>query len=93
MCHARLEKQLKDQFLRKRVSTKLVPSWSHASWVTNDKTFLKNFLAIRLKAATRRKKRKKTRLAIVKLFALQPNEKYKNKMKNKIKVSKKGQEK
>ena len=46
-------------------------SWSHAPWITNDKTFL----AVLPETRMRRKKRKKTRMTIAKLYALYANAK------------------
>ena len=51
-----------------------VRSWSHASKVTNLKTFAKNLLAVRPNTALVIRKRKK-RMAIAKRFAFQANAK------------------
>ena len=48
---------------------KYVRSWSNAFWVTNYKTFIKKLLAVCPKALTRRRKRRKKRMANCKLFA------------------------
>ena len=53
---------------------KEVRSWSHTSWVTNDKTFLKK-ISIHPKALTRKRKRTKKEKAIAKSFALYANAK------------------
>ena len=55
------------------VSKEWVSSWSHAFLITYHKTLAKKLLAVRLEKVTRRKKRKKTRKAIAKLFTLNAN--------------------
>ena len=58
------------------VSKELVRSWSHVFVITYGKTFTKKLLAVRPEKVTKRKKRKKkTRKAIAKLFALNANAK------------------
>ena len=55
---------------------KQVRSWPHASKVTNDKTFIKIFLAVRPKTTmTRKKGRRKATMAIAKHFAVHANAK------------------
>ena len=48
-------------------------SWSHASWVRKGKMFLKNLLAVRPEALTRKRKRKKKRKAIANPITLYAN--------------------
>ena len=58
------------------VSNVIHPIWSHASWVTNYRTFIEKLLAVCPKAlARRRKRRKKKRMAIAQLFAFHVNAK------------------
>ena len=57
------------------VSKEWVRSWSHAFLITNLKTFSKKLLAVCPEKGTRRKKRNKTRMAIVNLVALKANAK------------------
>ena len=57
------------------VSKEWVRSWSHAFLIADHKTLTKKFLAVRPEKVTRRKKRKKTRKVIAKLFALNANAK------------------
>ena len=62
MCHALLEKQIKEQFLQKffSLSNKISPILvRRAQPTTNDKPFLKRLLALRPKTATKSKNRKK----------------------------------
>ena len=51
-----------------------VQSWSHASWVTNDKAVLKKLLTVLPKTGLRRRERK-IRMVIAKFFALYANPK------------------
>ena len=56
------------------VSKEWVRSWSHAFLITYQKTLTKKLLAVRPEKATRsKKKKKKTRKATAKLFALNAN--------------------
>ena len=51
-----------------------VQSWSHASWVTNDKAVLKKLLTVLPETGLRRRERK-IRMVIAKFFALYANPK------------------
>ena len=55
------------------VSKEWVRSWSYLFLKTNLKTYTKKLLAVRPEKRTRRKKRKKTRIATTKLFAFNVN--------------------
>ena len=57
------------------VSKEWVRSWSHAFLITSHKTLTKKLLTVRPEKVTRKKKKKKTRKAIAKLFALNANAK------------------
>ena len=58
-----------------------VKSWSYTFLITDNKTLTKKLLASPSKNVTRRKKRKKrTKMAIAKLFALNANAKRKTRM-------------
>ena len=57
------------------MSKEWVRSWSHVFLITKVKTFHKKLLAVCPEKVARRKKRKKTRMAIAKLFALDTNTK------------------
>ena len=52
-----------------------VRSWSHVFFITYNKTFAKNLLAVRPKKGTEGKKKKSTRIVIAKLFELNANAK------------------
>ena len=74
MCHTRREYQLKTIFkeIYLGLSREWDWSWSHALLIPNVKTLAKKLLAVRPEKETRRrkKKEKKTRMAIAKLFPL-----------------------
>ena len=56
------------------MSKERVTSWSHIYLITYDKTLTEKLLAVRPEKVTRKKKRiKRTREAIAKLFALNAN--------------------
>ena len=57
------------------LSREWVRSWSHTLLKTSHKTFTKKLLAVLPEKVTRRKKEKKTRMAIAKLFVLNANAK------------------
>ena len=78
MFHTRRELRLKEQLLPKLFQvypTIWVWSRSHASWAWNDKAPVNKLLPVRLKTATikNKKKRKKARNKIAKLFVLHAN--------------------
>ena len=71
MCHVHLGKNFTEIFFG--MSKERVRSWSHAFLITNVITLGKKLLALRPEKKDEKEKKKKTRMEIPKLFALNAN--------------------